>query len=257
MLKKILLFFMSLIIISFSFVMPNLLLGIEDLSREKEIFARQKIERKIDVEAGKIYLVTFIHDIYEIKDKKVYYEDKKGKASAIEFSTPIIDTRTDLAPTEKFKNEILKLVSNEILNEITFDEYIQYYEEECYFYPEYTVTTCSMPKENEEWISINVEEKTGKIISIDFSKNFLKTDIEREKQLRNYAKYLDLDIIGDWKFEKNNILKSEKAQLIIMLVERDDSCMLTIAPIEIYEEYVEEEEAIKREYKIVESNKKK
>lgn len=37
---------MSLIIISFSFVMPNLLLGIEDLSREKEIFARQKIERK-------------------------------------------------------------------------------------------------------------------------------------------------------------------------------------------------------------------
>lgn len=42
-----------------------------------------------------------------------------------------------------------------------------------------------------------------------------------------------------------------------MLVERDDSCMLTIAPIEIYEEYVEEEEAIKREYKIVESNKKK
>lgn len=257
MLKKILLFFMSLIIISFSFVMPNLLLGIEDLSREKEIFARQKIERKIDVEAGKIYLVTFIHDIYEIKDKKVYYEDKKGKASAIEFSTPIVDTRTDLAPTEKFKNEILKLVSNEILNEITFDEYVQYYEEECYFYPDYIVTTCSMPKENEEWISINVEEKTGKIISIDFSKNFLKTDIEREKQLRNYAKYLDLDIIGDWKFEKNNILKSEKAQLIIMLVERDDSCMLTIAPIEIYEEYVEEEEAIKREYKIVESNKKK
>lgn len=255
MLKKILLFFMSLIIISFSFVMPNLLLGIEDLSREKEIFARQKIERKIDVEAGKIYLVTFIHDIYEIKDKKVYYEDKKGKASAIEFSTPIVDTRTDLAPTEKFKNEILKLVSNEILNEITFDEYIQYYEEECYFYPEYTVTTCSMPKENEEWISINVEEKTGKIISIDFSKNFLKADVEIEQQLRNYAKYLDLDIIGDWKFEKNNILKSEKAQLIIMLVERDDSCMLTIAPIEIYEEYVEE--AIKREYKIVESNKKK
>ena len=252
MLKKILLFFISLIIISFSFVMPNLLLRIEDLSREKEIFTRQKIERKIDVEAEKIYLVTFIHNIYEIKDRKVYYEDKKGKALATAVSSPIIDTRTDLAPTEKFKNETLKLVSNEILNEITFDEYLQYYEEECYFYPEYTVTTCSMLKENEEWISINVEEKTGKIISADFSKNFLKTDIEIEKQLRNYAKYLDLDIIGDWKFENNNILKSEKAQLIIMLVERDDSCMLTIAPIEIYEEYVEEDEAIKREYEIVE-----
>lgn len=257
MLKKILLFFMSLIIISFSFVMPNLLLGIEDLSREKEIFAKQKIERKIDVEAEKIYLVTFIHDIYEIKDEKVYYENKKGKTLVREVSTPIAITRTDLNPTEKFKNEILKLESNEIINETNFDEYIQYIEVENVFLPEYTVTTCSMPQEDEEWIEVNIEEKTGKIISVDFSKNFLKTDIEREKQLRNYAKYLDLDIIGDWKFEKNNILKSEKAQLIIMLVERNDSYMLTIAPIEIYEEYVEEEEAIKREYEIVESNKKK
>jgi len=256
MVKKILLFVLSLIIISFSFIMPNLLLSIEDSAREKEIFARQKIERKIDVEAEKIYLVTFIHDIYEIKDKKVYYEDKKGKTLVTEAFTPITTTRTDLNPTEKFKNEILKLESNEIINETTFDEYIQYIEAENVFLSEYTVTTCSMQKENDEWIQINIEEKTGKIISADFCINFLKKDIEKENMLRNYAKYLDLDIIGDWKFE-NNILKSEKAQLIIMLVENGDSCMLTIAPIEIYEEYVAEDETIKREYKIVESSKKK
>ena len=114
-----------------------------------------------------------------------------------------------------------------------------------------------MPKENDEWIQINIEEKTGKVISADFSKNFLKTDIEIENMLRNYAKYLDLDIIDDWKFEKNNILKSEKAQLIIMLIEKGDSCMLTIAPIEIYEEYVAEDTTLNHEYEIVESSKKK
>lgn len=114
-----------------------------------------------------------------------------------------------------------------------------------------------MPKENGEFIEVNIEEKTGKIISADFSKSFFKTDVEIEKVLRNYSKYLDLDIIDDWKFENNNILKSEKAQLIIMLVENDDSYMLTIAPIEIYEEYVIEDNAINYEYEMVESNKKK
>ena len=73
-----------------------------------------------------------------------------------------------------------------------------------------------MPKENGDFIEINVEQKTGKIISIYFSENFLRTDAEVEKQLRNYAKYLDLDIIDDWEFH-NNILESEKAQLTIML----------------------------------------
>lgn len=238
--------------------MPNLLLGVEDLSREKEIFAKQKIERKIDVEAEKIYLVSFIHDIYEIKDKKIYYTDQNNKTSVMS-STPITESKRDIPPTERFKNEVLKLVSNQIIsetvNEVTFDEYIQYQEEGHLFYPEHIVTTCSMQKENEEWIQVNIEEKTGKVISADFSKNFLRTDIEIEKKLRNYAKYLDLDIIDDWKFE-NNILKSEKAQLIIMLVEKDNSCMITIAPIEIYEDYVETDDAVKNEYEIVEKSKK-
>lgn len=254
MVKKILLFVLSLIIISFSFIMPNLLLSIEDSAREKEIFARQKIERKIDVEAEKIYLVTFIHDIYEIKDKYVYYGNEKSTKVATSVLTTEHKTTT---PTERFKEEIAKLISNDILNEITFDKYIQYLEVKNAFLSEYIVTSCSMPKENGEFIEVNIEEKTGKIISADFSKSFFKTDVEIEKVLRNYSKYLDLDIIDDWKFENNNILKSEKAQLIIMLVENDDSYMLTIAPIEIYEEYVIEDNAINYEYEIVESNKKK
>lgn len=257
MVKKIILLFMSFLIISFSFIMPSLLFRVEDLAREKEIFSRPKIERKIDVEVEKIYLVTFIHDIYEIKDKRVYYEDEKGKTSVRSSNTPIVNVHTDLEITEKFKSEVLKLISNEIINEITVDKYIQYCEIDNIFFPEYTVTTCSMEKENREWIQVNIEEKTGKVIGAEFSKTFLKTDTQIEKQLRNYAKYLDLDIIGDWKFENNNILKSEKAQLTIMLVEKNDSCILTISPIEIYEEYIEEEDVIRREQENIESNKKK
>lgn len=252
--KNFLLVFFSIIIIVFSFAMPNLLLGAEDVAREKEIFIRQKKQnKKIDVQAEKIYLVTFIHDIYQIKDEKIY----NVKTKATSYSGPVTSRIEQESPTEEFKNEISKLISNEILNEINFDEYIDYFEVENYFPLDYIVRSCSMPKENGDFIEINVEQKTGKIISIDFSTNFLKKDVEVENMLRNYAKYLDLDIIDDWKFEKNNILKSEKAQLIIMLVEKGDSCMLTIAPIDIYEEYVAEDTAFSHEYEIVESTKKK
>lgn len=257
MIKKILLFLITIVIIVFSFVMPGLFLHVEDLSRENEIFTRPKKEtKKIDVQAEKIYLVMFIHNIYQIKNEQVYDVDKN---KTITYVLPRAQTRKATTPTEEFKNEVSKLVSSEIMNEINLDEYLHYMEVEDIFSPEYTVISCSMEKENAEWIGTNIEEKTGKIISADFPKSFLKTGIEIEKQLRNYAKYLDLDIIDDWKFE-NNILKSEKAQLSIMLVESGESCLLTIAPIEIYEEYVAEDETIKREYEIVEreiENRKK
>ena len=157
---------------------------------------------------------------------------------------------------ERLDGSLWYLISNEILNQINFDEYIDYFEVENYFPLDYIVRSCSMPKENGDFIEINIEQKTGKIISIYFSENFLKTDAEVEKQLRNYAKYLDLDIIEDWEFH-NNILESEKAQLTIILDKKENSYMLTIAPIEIYDEYVAEDTAFSHEYEIVESTKKK
>lgn len=250
--KRYLLFLICIIIIAFSFVMPKLLLQIEDLSREKEIFAKQKEERKIDVQAEKIYLVRFIHDIYEMQNEKVYYGDKNTVAVSMPY-TEHIDVEE---PGEEIKSEILKFVTNEIIKEVNLDDYDDYTEVANIFTPEYTVISCGLVKGKEEWIGVNIEEKTGKIINIDLPLSYLRNDIEREKQLQNYAKYLDLDIIDDWKYE-NQILKSEKAQLTIVLIEQRDSCMLTIAPIEVYEEYVVEDEVIKREYEIVEKEKEK
>lgn len=252
MIKKFLLIVSAILIIIFSIVMPNLLLQIEDLSKEKEIFTKQKEERKIDVQAEKIYLVRFIHDIYELKDTKIYYDNKKEVS--VLATTPVTEHVEREEPSDEIKSEISKIVTNDIIKEMNTDDFLNYTEIINTFSPEYTVVTCGLVKENEEWLGINLEEKTGKIISVDFPTAYLRKDVALQKQLENYAKYLDLDIIGDWKFN-DNILKSEKAQLTIMLVEKGDSCMLTIAPIETYEEYVAEDTAIKREYKIVEKDK--
>ena len=40
---------------------------------------QKKQNKKIDVQAEKIYLVTFIHNIYQIKDEKIYNVKKKKK----------------------------------------------------------------------------------------------------------------------------------------------------------------------------------
>ena len=48
--------------------------------------------------------------------------------------------------------------------------------------------------------------------------------------MKNYVKYLDLYIINDWKFE-NNKLKSEKAQLEVVMVDMKEEYILTIRPV--------------------------
>lgn len=64
----------------------------------------------------------------------------------------------------------------------------------------------------------------------------LRSDVDKNKQLENYAKYLELDIIDDWKYE-DEVLKSEEAQLIIILDEGDTVCMLTAVPADAYKEF--------------------
>lgn len=114
----------------------------------------------------------------------------------------------------------------------------------------FTILQIDNEEVSEEDIGIAVEEKTGKIISLDFSKNFFREDTTVKEKLENYAKYLDLDIIGDWEYE-NGVLKSTKAQLYIMLEELDSGYMLTIAPNDVYEEY----KKVLQEYEIVEKEK--
>lgn len=243
--KKFILFLCSIIIIVFSFIMPKVFLQIEDLSREKEVFSIPKKESKIDVQAEKIYLVRFFHDIYEMKSQKIY--DANNKKIAV--TTPMIEHSKNTAPTEEVRNEIEKLISNDIIKEINYEQILNYYEVSKTFSSDYTVITYDIVSED-EGIDIGIEKKTGKIVSITFPKKRLRNDVSKRKQLENYAKYLDLDIIDDWVYEEQ-VLKSEKAQLFIVLEERYDVCELTIAPMENYDEYL----TFKNEYEIVESKK--
>lgn len=244
--KKFLLLLSAVIIIALSFITPKILFEMEDLSREKEVFARVKKESKIDVQAEKIYLVRFIHDIYDLKSGKVYYEN--NKTSSVVANVPLIQHIEDPDIDESIKEEVSKLMNIEIIKEVNLNEYTSHitmntFSQEC------SAMTNNLTKENNSEIGVSVEEKTGKIISLDFNKSLLRTDKAKKTQLENYAKYLDLDIIGDWKYE-NQTLKSEKAQLIIMMAEGEYDCMLTIAPIEIYEKYVGDK------YEIVTEKKK-
>lgn len=230
--KTILLFLSSLLIIVFSFIMPKLFIKIEDLSKEKEVFAISKKERKIDVQAEKIYLVRFIHDIYDLKDEKIYDNNKNVYVSS---SAPVTTKIENTSPGEQIKNEISKMISNEIIKKIDFNNTEDYYEVIKTFGIEYSIITAECVADD-FGLGIGIEEKTGKIISLDFPKKILRDDVDKKKQLENYAKYLDLDIIGDWKY-KDQVLSSEKAQLSIVLEEKENVCMLTIAPTTIYEEY--------------------
>lgn len=231
--KKFVICLSGIIIIAFSFVMPKLFLQIEDISREKEMFARPKKEtKKIDVQAEKIYLVRFIHDVYDLKNNIIYYNDKKVVAVD---SVPVSERTNNTAPSEEIKTEISKLITNNILKDIDISNLEDYYETRNIFTQEYIVRTAEIASMN-FGIGIGIDEKTGKIISINFPQKFLRDDVSKSNQLENYAKYLDLDIIDDWKYE-NQILKSEKAQLAIVLEEKEEFCMLTVAPVEIYEKY--------------------
>ena len=244
--KKFVICLSGIIIIAFSFVMPKLFFQIEDISREKEMFARPKKEtKKIDGQAEKIYLVGFIHEIYNLKNNLIYYNDKKK----VSVGVPVTERTNNTVLTEEIKTEISKLITNNILKEIDMSNVEEYYETRNIFTQEYVVTTSEIIN-TDFVIGVGIEEKTGKIISINFPQEFLRDDIAKRKQLEDFAKYLDLDIIDDWKYE-NQILKSEKAQLSIVLEEKNGICILTIAPIEVYAEY----EAIQREDEIVERNK--
>ena len=205
-------------------------------------------ESKIDVQAEKIYLVGFIHGIYEFKDQKIEYYNTNGK-TVVTNSYPLTEKTGNTSPNEGVISEITKLINCNILQEIDLSNWGSYSETRNIFFKEYSVIIVTLT--SKEWgLGIGVDEKTGKIINIDFPRSILKDEVAKSKQLENYIKYLDLDIIGDWKYE-DQVLKSEKAQLVAMIEEIDDVCMLNIAPIDAYNEYVVE----KNEYEVVQKNK--
>lgn len=264
--KKSIIFILSIMVIVFSFVMPKLLFGVEDFAREEEIYAREKVKSKIDVEAEKIYLVKAIHELYDnemvtlSETAAVYYDEngeKKVVASRDEdkfkkvlFAESGEDLHKNSEETEKINNEIKKLENANILSEVNFNNNTKYS-------IRYYGTNYSMLRDNQLIksidiilegydINIEIENKTGKIIMISFPKDNIKNN--KEEILENYIKYLDLYIIDDWEFKnqttqarvKCDYIVSEKSQLLAMIIENDEEYIMSIQTIDRYEDLFEE-----------------
>lgn len=177
----------------------------------------EKNDRKIDVEAQNIYLVKLIH------------ETQDGYASVKINNTEkymVVSEHSEIKKEDFISQEFKKLAEYGIfkpLEEIqsSNEKYLDYSAEivnRVYSKnnAEYLVTDVSLNGEAYTYSSLQVENKTKKILSLlGFDKEFF-VNLDKEQIMRNYVNYLGLHIIDDWKFE-NNCLKSEKAGLEIYL----------------------------------------
>ncbi len=266
-LKKSIIFILSIMVIIFSFVIPKLLFGIEDFAKEEEIYGREKVKSKIDVEAEKIYLVKAIHELYDnemvtlSETEALYYIDKgekkvvsrdKNKLKRILFTESTEELYKNAEETQKINNEIKKLENVNILNEVIFNSNTKYS-------IRYYGTNDSKLRDNQLIksidiilegydINIEIENKTGKIIMMSLPKDNIKNNIAKEEILENYIKYLDLYIIDDWELKKQSTqahvkcdyIVSEKSQLLAMIIESDEEYIMSIQTIERYGDLLEE-----------------
>ncbi len=227
-------------VIIFSFLLPKLLFKLEDLRMEKIVYSSKKNKSKIDVQAEKIYLVKAIHAM----------SDSSTNISTVKVVGAENSKKTIEKDEKMFsvcKREMKKLQESKILK--NFDENLllnfEFSGEELNYTDSSELYTFEFIdlyfKENEvsRNIDIRMEEKTEKIFLITIPKGYLCDELENEDILINFVKYMDLLVIGDWKFEKMDIkntdynickssLKSEKAQLVAELIELKGDYYLTI-----------------------------
>ena len=214
-------------IIFASFTIPNRLLKKKELDIQMSVYNKENTENnKMLVGAEEIYLVKAIHEI-ESEDTMILVNSEKILET--------IETTNDKNNNSIYniKEEILQLQENNIIKEfedlndskflinIVNKEYLANK-------VKYLTKNISLIIGNYHY-QIHLEEKTGKIISIMTQKDNLTDNKEIKEILENYIKYLDLYIIDDWVYE-NNVMKSQKANLTVSLVEsaKDGLCMLSI-----------------------------
>lgn len=206
-----------LLVVIFSFCIPKIFFKIEDIYMRNDIVTRKKNNNKIDVETQKIYLVKAIH---ETKDGtlKISYNEHNINFEIL---------------CSNINKELQNLTENEIIVNLNIEDYEDSSIVE-YKYTsddnEYTIQQYSARGKNGMFVSIDIEKKTGKIISLYLDKNIINGQISKREILENYVKYLNLYIIDDWKFE-NNRLTSDKAKLCVSLGENaiGDDYILTIS----------------------------
>ncbi len=251
-----LLILLVFVIVLLSFFLPKWLFEIEDLKAENQLFSVVKPKSKMDVQAEKIYLVKAIHDMSEgnrnvlISQKQPVYGDDHTRYAEVE-STEIIKTVQGQEENEinRLKSELSKLENGKVLKALNIDANFASYDIEVgnFMYSnqesQYEIKQFCLESEMDRF-NLEIEDKTGKILYLLFPKEKLCEDREIEEILQDYIGYLDLYIIDDWTFE-NNLLKSEKAQLVVSLIQNEKEYLLSIQTMTKYSKYYEIVESAK------------
>lgn len=227
--KNLFIFLFSIIVIFILFRAPEEIFKILDERETNKIYKIEKTESKIDVEAEKIYLVRAIHDMNKGSNAVSITQSKEPEWK-------ILNKVEDKEQPEKFIGlfkEILKLQECHILGKVAILDSDRiamniintYYKVDNDEYKYMMRSVFAEDKTN--IIGGEIEEKTGKLLYVVFEKEDIIEELSAEEIMRNYVRYLDLYIIDDWKYE-DEILKSEKAQLVVSLKETLSSYILKL-----------------------------
>ncbi len=216
--KNIVIYLIVFIIILVSFMMPEVLLKIEENKMEGIVYEKKSQKNQLYVDAENIYLVKAIHDIEKINAVEITSSEK------IEWV--LVEKSFDEEKDEYVAlNELKKLEDYNILKLGNIENYsftvinkLYHNDKEQYIINNILLMT------NNRSFNFEIEAETKKILKIYLETN----DIEdREELMLNFIKYLNLYIIDDWKYE-DEILKSEKAKLAVKLENIDDKYVLSI-----------------------------
>lgn len=209
-------------VILVSFKLPEELFKMQESEVEMVVYRKEEAKNNLAIEVEDIYLVKAIHD-------------RERKNVIVEVGSS--DSREKVMIAESFsqegendiEKEMLKLKEYDIINQFEVGQsfsvgviHKSYQSDNL----RYRINRVSLNVHNSNY-EMEMESKTGKILSILIEKGNLNTQIEREELMRNYIQYLDLYIIDDWVFE-NNMMKSEKAKLFVSLIENNEKYTLSI-----------------------------
>ncbi len=208
------------VIILSSFKVPEILLNSVSDNIENEVYEKIENETALDIETENIYLVKAIH----------YMEDENNPVEIVTSANKwdsIVPTEFD---TLNVDDELLKLKEYDILKNFEIskngkynikliNKLYQHYNEE------YVIDNVLFEANNVIY-HVEIENKIKKILNISVQKDMLNVD-NREDLLVNFVKYLDLYIVGDWSYS-DNVLRSEKAKLVVSLEENNDDYCLSV-----------------------------
>ncbi len=215
-LRNILIYFIVFIIILISFGLPQILLKLQEINIENTVFEKKAEKILLDVEAEKIYLVKAIHDMNLIDTVEINASKKKWVlVESLKINGTLDESYFN------FQNQLKKMQEYGILKDDKLENYSISFVDKLYHNDkqQYIIYNVLLKINNREY-SLEIENKTKKILDFSLEKDYFASE-NKEELMLNYIKYLDLNIIDDWKFE-NDKLKSEKADLVIELKEDDN-----------------------------------